>query len=53
MDTMDEKAGRDIWKLSQIREIIKVYKKGRYGNDEAIATYAALNDIIQIAKENE
>lgn len=43
---------RDLWKLSQIRKAIQVFKKGGYGDDEAIATVAALNDIIQLAKED-
>ena len=50
---MDEQAQRDIWKLKQIRETLEMYKKGHYGDDEAIATHAALSNIISIAKEEE
>ena len=49
---MDEKVDRELWKLSQIRATIRQFQKGDYGADEVIATYAALNDIIQIAKED-
>ena len=50
---MDEETTRDLWKLSQIREIIKVFKNGRYGDDEAIATYSALHDIMEMVEEDE
>ena len=50
---MDEKAQRDIWKLTQIRTIIGNFKKGDYGDDEVIAVRAALGDITSMAKEDE
>ena len=49
---MEQKIYRDVWKISQIREIIYHFKRGDYGDDEAIATTAALNDIITMAKED-
>ena len=49
---MQQKIYRDIWKLSQIREIIYHFKRGNYGDDEVIATTAALKDIIMMAEED-
>ena len=58
MITMEElleqqKVQRDLWKLSQIRKVIREYKKGDYGDDDVIGATAALNNIIEMAKEDE
>ena len=58
MITMEElleqqKLQRELWKLSQIRKIIREYKNGVYGDDDVIGATAALNNIIEMAKEDE
>ena len=58
MMTMEElieqqKVQRELWTLSQIRKIIREYKKGDYGDDDVIAATAALNNIIEMAKKDE
>ena len=50
---MDEETARDLWKLSQIRKVVQLFKKGGYGDDEAIATYSALHDIMEMVKEED
>ena len=50
---MQQKAQTDLWKMSQIREVIFHYKRGDYGDDEIIAARAALIDIIKMAKEDD
>ena len=48
-----QKVQRELWKLSQIRKIIREYKNGVYGDDDVIGATAALNNIIEMAKEDE
>lgn len=46
------KTKSDLWKISEIRNIIFHFERGDYGDDEVIATRAALKGIISMAKED-
>ena len=46
------KTKSDLWKMSEIREIIFHFERGDYSDDEIVATRAALKDIISMAKED-
>ena len=46
------KTKSDLWKMSEIRDIIFHFERGDYGDDEVIATRAALKGIIRMAKED-
>ena len=47
-----QKVQRELWKLSQIRKVIREYKNGDYGDNNALGATAALNNIIEMAKED-